>query len=105
MMGKDLNENHSARREAHKRIKSSRIIFTTCIGANLGLLRNESFAYVVIDEASQQTEPETIVPLVKECEEVVLVGDHVQLRATTQQHSKALGFDMSLFKRLYQAPE
>lgn len=105
MMGKDLNENHNARREAQKRIKSSRIVFTTCIGANLGLLRNERFAYVVIDEASQQTEPETLVPLVKGCEKVVLVGDHVQLRATTQQHSKALDFDMSLFERLYQAPE
>ncbi|RDI82319.1 Methylisocitrate lyase [Venturia inaequalis] len=105
MMGKDLNENHGARREAQKRIKSFRIIFTTCIGANLGLLRNENFAYVIIDEASQQTEPETLVPLVKGCEKVVLVGDHVQLRATTQQHSKALDFDMSLFERLYQAPE
>ncbi|TID15666.1 Methylisocitrate lyase [Venturia nashicola] len=105
MMGKDLNENHGARREAQKRIKSSRIIFTTCIGANLGLLRNENFAYVVIDEASQQTEPETLVPLVKGCEKVILVGDHVQLRATTQQHSKALDFDMSLFERLYQGPK
>lgn len=105
MMGKDLNENHGAHREAQKRIKSSHIIFTTCIGANLGLLRNESFAYVVIDEASQQIEPETLVPRVKGCKKVVLVGDHVQLRATTQQHSKALDFDMSLFERLYQAPE
>jgi regulator of nonsense transcripts 1 len=104
-MGEDLNTNHDAKRKAQKLIKSCKIVFTTCIGANLGLLRNEDFEVVVVDEASQQTEPMTLVPLVKGCEKLILVGDHVQLRATTQQHSKALDMDVSLFERLYTTPD
>ncbi|KAL9117135.1 MAG: hypothetical protein Q9187_006333, partial [Circinaria calcarea] len=101
MMGKDLNENFSARKKAQERLGHSRLVFTTCIGAGLGLLRYESFDTVVIDEASQQTEPASLVPLVKECTKAILVGDHLQLRATVQQHAVLQGFDVSLFERLY----
>jgi regulator of nonsense transcripts 1 len=47
----------------------------------------------------------TLVQLVKGCEKLVLVGEHVQLRATTQQYLKILDFDISLFERLYKAPD
>lgn len=101
MMGKDLNENPAGRRKAQKQIKECRMIFTTCIGAGLGLLRSESFDTVIIDEASQQTEPQSIVPLAKGCTKAILVGDHVQLTATVTPHARALDFDISLFERLY----
>lgn len=104
MLGKDLNENHAGRRKAQKQIKECRLIFTTCIGAGLGLLRSETFNTVIIDEASQQVEPQSLVPLVKGCEKAILVGDHVQLRATVHPHSQALDFDISLFERLYNTP-
>ena len=104
-VGKDINMNQEARRKAQKRVKSCKIAFTTCTGANLGLLRNENFEVVIVDEASQQTEPMTLIPLVKGCEKLIMVGDHVQLRATTQQHSKALDYDISLFERLYLATD
>lgn len=103
MLGKDLNENHAGRRKAQKQIKQCRLIFTTCIGAGLGLLRSERFDTVIIDEASQQVEPQSLVPLAKGCEKAILVGDHVQLRATTHPSSQLLGFDISLFERLYSA--
>ncbi|KAI4137322.1 MAG: hypothetical protein LQ341_005190, partial [Variospora aurantia] len=103
MLGKDLNENHAGRRKAQKQIKQCRLIFTTCIGAGLGLLRSERFDTVIIDEASQQVEPQSLVPLVKGCKKAILVGDHVQLRATVHPHSQVLGFDVSLFERLYSA--
>ena len=83
MLGKDLAANVAARRKAHKRIKDARLIFTTCVGAVLGLLRTESFDVVII-EAFQQTEPATLVPLVKGCSRARLGGDHVQLRANVQ---------------------
>ena len=67
MLGKDLGANMPARRKAQKRIKDARLIFTTCTGAALGLLRNEHFDVVIVDEASQLTEPATLVPLVKGC--------------------------------------
>ncbi|KAI4918204.1 hypothetical protein J4E90_002585 [Alternaria incomplexa] len=101
MVGKDLSANFPARRKAQKRIKEARIVFTTCTGAALGLLRNEAFDVVIIDEASQLTEPATLVPLVKGCSRAILVGDHVQLRATVQQTAVVTGYDVSLFERHY----
>ena len=104
MLGKDLTANLPARRKAQKRIEDARLVFTTCIGAALGLLRTESFAVVIVDEASQQTEPATLVPLVKGCSRAILVGDHVQLRATVQQNAVLTGYDVSLFERHYNMP-
>ena len=100
-MGKDLAEDFKAQRVARKRIQGSHLVFTTCIGAALGLLRNEEFGTVIIDEASQQTEAMTLVPLVKGCSKAILVGDHVQLRATVQPLAQIQDFDISLFERLY----
>jgi len=105
MAGKELHGNHSAMNKARDRIKKCRLIFTTCIGSGLGLLRSESFDTVIIDEASQQTEPASLVPLVKGCKKAILVGDHVQLRATVQQHAVISQFDISLFERLYLQPD
>ena len=101
MMGKELAEDFKAHKVARKRIHDARLVFTTCIGAALGLLRNEKFSTVIIDEASQQTEPMSLVPLVKGCTRAILVGDHVQLRATVQPLSLTQDFDVSLFERLY----
>ena len=101
MLGKELNEDFRGQKEARKRIRGSRLIFTTCIGAALGLLRKEKFSTVIIDEASQQTEPMSLVPLVKGCTKAILVGDHVQLRATVQPLSQLQQFEVSLFERLY----
>jgi superfamily I DNA and/or RNA helicase len=104
MLGKDLTANVAARRKAQKRIKDARLVFTTCAGAALGLLRTEIFDVVIIDEASQQTEPATLVPLVKGCSRALLVGDHVQLRATVQQTAVLTGYNVSLFERHFNLP-
>ena len=104
MVGKDLNANMAARSKAQKRVKESRLIFSTCAGAGLGLLRTEKFEVVLVDEASQQTEPETLIPLVKGCRRAVFVGDHVQLRATVQKTAVVVGYDVSLFERHYDMP-
>lgn len=101
MVGKELREDFKAQKLASRRIKSARLIFTTCIGAALGLLRKENFSTVIIDEASQQTEPMSLVPLVKGCTKAILVGDHVQLRATVQPLALLQQFEISLFERLY----
>lgn len=101
MAGVEIHSSFTAQKLAEKRIKASRLIFTTCIGAGLGLLRKQLFQIVIVDEASQQTEPASLVPLVKGCQKAILVGDHVQLRPTVRQHAAAQGFDISLFERLY----
>jgi superfamily I DNA and/or RNA helicase len=104
MLGQDVHSNFRALKEAKQKIKNCQIIFTTCIGAGLGLLRKERFEIVIVDEASQQTEPASLVPLVKGCVKAIMVGDHSQLRPTVQQHTLALDFDVSLFERLYTSP-
>lgn len=101
MAGKELYTSYSAMNKARDQIKKCRLIFTTCIGAGLGLLRSELFETVIIDEASQQTEAASLVPLVKGCRTAILVGDHVQLGATVQKHAVLQQFDISLFERLY----
>ena len=101
MEGKDLNAHPEARRKALARIQEARLIFTTCVGAGLGLLKSEKFEIVIVDEASQQTESSSLVPLVKGCRRAILVGDHVQLRTTVRPHAKVLEHDVSLFERLY----
>ena len=105
MFGKDINLSMNVRSKAQRQVRESRLVFTTCVGAGLGLLRTESFEIVLIDEASQQTEPETLIPLVKGCQRAVLVGDHVQLRATVQKTAVVVGLDVSLFERHYDAPQ
>ncbi|CZR57842.1 related to NAM7-nonsense-mediated mRNA decay protein (RdRP) [Phialocephala subalpina] len=101
MAGKEIYTSHVALNKARDQIKKCRLIFTTCIGAGLGLLRSELFDTVIIDEASQQTEAASLVPLVKGCQKAILVGDHVQLGATVQKHAVLQQFDISLFERLY----
>jgi superfamily I DNA and/or RNA helicase len=101
MVGKDINQNPNVRKKALKRVKDSRLIFTTCIGSGLGLLRREKFDTIIVDEASQQTEPASLIPLIKGGSRVILVGDHVQLRATVRPHAQVLDFDVSLFERLW----
>lgn len=101
LVGKDLTADFRARRQAQKRVKECRLVFTTCVGAAVELLRSEEFDIVVVDEASQQTEPETLIPLTQGCQRAILVGDHVQLRATVQKHAVLTGFDLSLFEKVY----
>ena len=62
-------------KKAEKRVKEARIAFTTCAGAGLGLMRKSNFDLVLIDEASQITEPVALIPLVKGCRRAILVGD------------------------------
>ncbi|PNP82148.1 hypothetical protein FNYG_04337 [Fusarium nygamai] len=101
MAGQEIHSDHKAMKKAMEMVKGSDTIFTTCIGAGIGLIRSEFFDIVIVDEASQQTEPSSIVPLVKGCSQAILVGDHVQLRPTVNQTALVLDFDVSLFERLY----
>lgn len=101
MAGQEIYSNRKALEKATQMIRNSDTVFTTCIGAGIGLLRSEQFDTVIVDEASQQTEPTSLVPLVKGCSRAILVGDHVQLRPTVNPTALALDFDVSLFERLY----
>ena len=57
--------------------------------------------YLIIDEACQSTEPETLIPFDLNPNKVVLVGDHKQLQPTTfSLNSDKRNYSRSLFERL-----
>lgn len=74
-VGGEINRNSSRREKAEKLIKRATIVFTTCAGAGLGILRGVDFDVALIDEASQVTESVALIPLVKGCKKAIMVGD------------------------------
>jgi regulator of nonsense transcripts 1 len=57
-------------------LKNAEVICTTCVAAFDRRLKNFKFAQVLIDEATQATEPETLIPILRGAKHVILVGDH-----------------------------
>ncbi|KAK7059945.1 Rna-directed rna polymerase [Favolaschia claudopus] len=100
-VGGDMNENNKLFKKAQERLQAAVIVFTTCAGAGLGVLRKIDFDIALIDEASQITEPCALIPLTKGTKQAILVGDHVQLRPTVNKMGKILEYDVSLLERLY----
>ncbi|KDQ53776.1 hypothetical protein JAAARDRAFT_61145 [Jaapia argillacea MUCL 33604] len=100
-VGGDIHQNNRLLSQAEKRVKEASIVFTTCAGAGLGILRKLEFEIVLIDEASQISEPCALIPLAKGCHRAILVGDHVQLRPTVKPMAKLLNYDVSLLERLW----
>lgn len=79
-------------------IDRSDIVFATNSGAGSELLKDYIFDIVCIDEATQATEPESLIPLIKG-RKWVFAGDHQQLPPTVKsEHAAAL--KVSLFERL-----
>ncbi|GAB4820354.1 hypothetical protein N2152v2_007400 [Parachlorella kessleri] len=82
-------------------LSKAEVVAATCTGCGDPRLRGVAFRMVVIDEASQATEPSTLVPLLKGAECVVLAGDIKQLPPTViSRRALALGLDVPLLKRL-----
>ena len=64
-------------RQAEEEIlKNAEGVCTTCVAAFDRRLRNFKFRQVLIDEATQATEPESLIPILKGAKHVILVGDH-----------------------------
>ncbi|MFO7814694.1 MAG: IGHMBP2 family helicase [Halanaerobiales bacterium] len=83
-------------------IDSAEVICTTNSTAGSELLDNYSFDLVVIDEATQSTEPASLISFLKG-EKIVLIGDHKQLPPTILSKKAAeKGLSKSMFERLYE---
>jgi len=77
------------------------VICSTCAGCGMETLQGRNFPVVIIDEATQATEPAALCALVKGSEHVILLGDHFQLPPTiTSPRASAGGLGESLFQRL-----
>ncbi|KAJ8599766.1 hypothetical protein CTAYLR_003412 [Chrysophaeum taylorii] len=60
-------------------LQAADVICTTCVGAGDPRLANFRFRQVLIDEATQATEAESLIPIVLGAKQLVMVGDHQQL--------------------------
>ncbi|GAA5867915.1 hypothetical protein JCM1840_003487 [Sporobolomyces johnsonii] len=89
-------------RAAEKEILSNAdVICATCVGCGDPRLAKFKFRTVLIDEATQATEPECMIPLTFGVKQLVMVGDHSQLGPTIMNKKAArAGLNQSLFERL-----
>lgn len=77
------------------------VICCTCVGAGDPRLAKMQFRSVLIDESTQATEPECMIPVILGCRQLVLVGDHCQLGPVVMCKKAArAGLSQSLFERL-----
>ena len=82
-------------------LDEAEVICATTIGSGHRLLFNRKFPIVLMDEATQATEPSALVPIVKGCRQLILVGDHQQLPPTVlSRRADEGGLNRSLFDRL-----
>eukprot|EP00331_Platyophrya_macrostoma_P020281 CAMPEP_0176468904 /NCGR_PEP_ID=MMETSP0127-20121128/39421_1 /TAXON_ID=938130 /ORGANISM="Platyophrya macrostoma, Strain WH" /LENGTH=1177 /DNA_ID=CAMNT_0017862663 /DNA_START=106 /DNA_END=3639 /DNA_ORIENTATION=+ len=79
------------------------VVCCTCSGAGDQRLSKFSFRYVLIDESTQATEPEVLIPIVMGAKQIVLVGDHCQMGPVIVcKPAEEAGYGRSLFERLLQ---
>jgi len=82
-------------------LEGAQVVLCTCAGAASPTLKPHSFKVVLVDEATQATEPSALVPLMKGAECCVLTGDPKQLPPTvTSARAEAAGLTRTLFSRL-----
>ena len=76
------------------------VVCSTNSTAGSEVLSGQEFDLLVVDEATQSTEPSALIPLTK-AKKAVLVGDHKQLPPTIlNEEAKQKGLAKSLFERL-----
>eukprot|EP01064_Diplonema_japonicum_P003905 TRINITY_DN12583_c0_g1_i3.p1 TRINITY_DN12583_c0_g1~~TRINITY_DN12583_c0_g1_i3.p1 ORF type:complete len:657 (+),score=141.34 TRINITY_DN12583_c0_g1_i3:398-2368(+) len=82
-------------------LSAADVICSTTVNSGDSRLSRMRFKQVLVDESTQATEPECLIPLVLGAKQVVLVGDHCQLGPVImcKQAAKA-GLARSLFERL-----
>lgn len=102
LSAQDEKKYKSLKRSTEREIlQNANVICTTCVGAGDPRLSNFRFRQILIDESTQATEPECLIPLVLGAKQAVLVGDHCQLGPVIMCKKAArAGLSQSLFERL-----
>eukprot|EP00163_Fabomonas_tropica_P009292 TRINITY_DN1909_c0_g1_i2.p1 TRINITY_DN1909_c0_g1~~TRINITY_DN1909_c0_g1_i2.p1 ORF type:complete len:1112 (+),score=271.16 TRINITY_DN1909_c0_g1_i2:105-3440(+) len=98
----DERRYRSLHRAAEREIlQAADVILCTCVGAGDPRLSKFRFKQVLIDEATQAAESEILIPIVKGCKQLVLIGDHCQLGPVILCKKAArAGLQQSLFERM-----
>ena len=77
------------------------VVCCTCAGAGDARLADFRFRRVLIDEATQAMEAESLIPIVLGAKQVIMVGDHCQLGPViVSKKAAGAGLSLSLFERL-----
>lgn len=83
-----------------RNIQEAQVICATCVGAKSDCLRSLRFPRVIIDEATQATETACLIPLIRDCQQLVLIGDHKQLAPVViSMYAQTKGLKISMFER------
>ena len=97
----EIKFKHLKRIAEEKILASAEVICTTCVAAFDRRLKSLRFTRVLIDEATQATEPECLLPILRGAKQTILVGDHCQLGPVIMCKMAAkAGLNQSLFERL-----
>uniref|UniRef100_A0A672NM43 Probable helicase senataxin n=2 Tax=Sinocyclocheilus grahami TaxID=75366 RepID=A0A672NM43_SINGR len=106
-LSRQIKECRSRRQESQALVlQNAHVICCTLSTSGSTVLENarlghEPFSCVIIDEASQAKETETLIPILYQSPAVILVGDPNQLPPTVvSQKAKEFGYDQSLMARL-----
>lgn len=84
-------------------LDTAQVVCCTCVGAGDPRVAKRRFTSVLIDEATQATEPEALIALIHGVRQAIMVGDHKQLGPVLMNKAcQRAGFDRSLFERLIQ---
>ncbi len=103
---RDIKNNFKDMRKIENDIISSllddaEVVCATTIGAGHHILGDRKFPIILIDEATQASEPSSLVPITRGCRQLILVGDHKQLPPTViSERAELGGLNQSLFERL-----
>eukprot|EP00474_Spongospora_subterranea_P006053 CRZ06511.1 hypothetical protein [Spongospora subterranea] len=97
------NQRQSSQEIRAKLVADASVLVSTLSGSGSSIVSNapHGFHTVIIDEAAQAQEVESLIPLQYSCRKLILVGDPRQLPATViSQAAEKNGLSRSLFERL-----
>lgn len=101
-VSRQIDELHQLRQ--YRLIKDRRVVgmTTTFAARSHGLLELLNIPIVLIEEAGEILEAHIVATLTRNTEQVILIGDHFQLRPTTSVYRLAREYklDISLFERM-----
>lgn len=90
-------------------LQDADIVGCTISGASIrcDLLADVNFPVVLVEEAAEILEPQLLAALPPSCQQLILIGDHFQLRPQIQtfQLGRELNFDRSMIERLFATQE
>ena len=103
IFGEDLifNDKSEIDDKTKEIIENHDLVITTCSTSWDSRIKNLNFPFVVIDEATQCCELESMIPIVHGCSHLTLIGDQKQLGPVVlHPQAKQVRMNITLFERL-----